>query len=588
MGVSTGQICWFVFTLLVSVACLQADSPPWNRTNEFDVLVYGGTSAGVVAAVQAARMGSSVVLIEPGRHLGGLTSGGLGATDIGKSEAIGGLSREFYRRVKRYYAQASAWKYGALADYQTHGHDPNADVMWYFEPHVAEGIFKDWIREAGAKVVFGERLDLKRGVKKSGARISSIVMESGREFRAKMFIDASYEGDLMAKAGVAYTFAREANSTYGETHNGNQWRHMRNRPRPTGHDFSRAVDPYVRPGDPTSGTIFGVTATGAGEIGAGDRCVQAYCFRLCLTDVPENQAPFPKPADYDPARYELLLRYLTTERQLPEWTNEPASEHPVLGNTLMADPPKKIMPNRKSDSNTKGAVSFNFVGGNYDYPDGDYATRERIIRAHESWQQGFCWFVANDPRVPAKYREPMKRWGLAKDEFKDNGHWPHQLYIREARRMIGAFVMTQHICEGRTAVEDPVGLGSYTMDSHNVRRYIDEHGFVRNEGTLGLSVKQPYGISFRSIMPRRTECENLLVPVCISASHVVYGSMRMEPVFMVLGQSAATAAVQAIAAGTPVQAVNYAKLREQLLRDGQVLDATAAKGKVPPKSRITE
>jgi len=543
----------------------------------YDVVVYGGTSGGVAAAVQAARMQAKVVLIEPSQHLGGLSSGGLGATDVGHPDSIGGVSREFYRRVKRYYADPAAWRYGRAEDYRSHRHDPASDMMLHFEPHVAEQIFREMAREAKVDVVLGERLDLARGVEKQGAQIRTITMESGRRFGAKMFIDATYEGDLMAKAGVAYTLGRESTRTYGEPKNGNQWRHMRERPRPVGHDFFRAVDPYVRPGDSRSGTIFGVPAAGAGVEGAADQYVQAYCYRLCLTDVPENRVPFPQPADYEPAHYELLLRYLTSEKMLPEWPDGPAIENPVLGHNLLSTPPVVIMPNRKSDSNTKGAVSFNFIGGNYEYPDGDYATRERIIRAHESWQMGLVWFVANDPRVPAKYREPLKTWGLAKDEFLDHGHWPHQLYIREARRMVADFVMNQRVCEGTEVVADPVALGSYTMDSHNVRRYIDEHGFVRNEGTLGMSVPKPYGISYRSIVPKKDQCTNLLVPVCISASHVVYGSMRMEPVFMMLGQSAATAAVQAIAASAAVQDLRYTALRERLLADGQVLVVTTPK-----------
>jgi hypothetical protein len=543
----------------------------------YDVVVYGGTSAGVAAAVQAARMQASVVLIEPGRRLGGLSSGGLGATDFGHPESIGGISREFYRRVKAHYGDAKVWRHERPESYRSHGHDPESDVMFYFEPHVAEKLFVDMVREAGVEVVYGERLDLEAGVVKAGTAIHQIVMESGRRFAGRTFIDATYEGDLMAKAGVSYTVGREANATYGETKNGNQWRHMRERPRPVGHDFFRAVDPYVRPGDPRSGTIVGVPAQGEGDEGTADHYVQAYCYRLCLTNVPENRVSFPKPADYDPARYELLLRYLTSTKMLPEWPEAGPVEHPVLGNNLMGRPPLVMMPNRKTDSNSKGAVSFNLVGGNYDYPDGDYATRERIIREHISWQQGLIWFVAHDPRVPAAYREPMKDWGLARDEFADTGHWPHQLYVREARRMVGEFVMRQPVCEGTEQVADPVGLGSYTMDSHNVRRYIDEHGFVRNEGTLGMPVRTPYGISYRALIPRKSECTNLLVPVCISASHVVYGSMRMEPVFMVLGQSAATAAVQAARTGLHVQDIDRSVFRARLLADGQVLSVTTSK-----------
>ena len=563
-----------ILALVTSVtAAWAAETSP-----QYDVVVYGGTSGGVVAAVQAARLKASVLLIEPGQHLGGLTSGGLGATDFGHPDSIGGMSREFYSRVTQYYANPAVWKYEKPGDYRSHRHDPKSDVMFHFEPHVAERIYRAMVREAGVTVVYGERLELKRGVEKIGAEIRSLTMESGKRFLGKMFIDATYEGDVMAKAGVAYTVGRESSATYGEPKNGNQPRHMRDRPKPVGHDFFFAVDPYVRPGAPSSGMIFGVPAAGVGEEGAADRCVQAYCFRLCMTDVPENRVPWPKPADYDPARYELLARYLNSDKRLPEWPKgRDEVEHPVFGHSLLANPPTVIMPNRKSDSNTKGAVSFNFIGGNSDYPDGDHATRDRIFGEHVSWQQGLIWFMATDPRVPAKYREPMQKWGLAKDEFQDTGHWPHQLYVREARRMVGAFVMRQQVCEGTESVSDPVGCGSYTMDSHNVRRYIDEHGYVRNEGTLGMPVKTPYGISYRALTPKKEQCTNLLVPVCISASHVVYGSMRMEPVFMVLGQSAATAAVQAIAAKAAVQDIPYANLRAALVCDGQVLTLATSK-----------
>ena len=568
--------CWLGASCLVAVgatAGAAADVPV------YDVVVYGGTSGGVVAAVQAGRMKATVLLIEPGRHLGGMTSGGLGATDFGHPDSVGGISREFYGRVKKYYDNPAAWTYEKREAYRSHRHDPESDVMFHFEPHVAEQIYREMVREAGVTVVFGERLELPRGVEKVGTEIRSLTMESGQRFRGRMFIDATYEGDVMAKAGVSYIVGRESSATYGEPKNGNQPRHMRERPQPVGHDFFFAVDPYRRPGDPSSGTIFGVPATGAGAEGTADRSVQAYCFRLCMTDVPANRLPWPKPADYDPARYELLARYLNSDKRLPEWPKgRDAVEHPVFGHSLLAVPPTVIMPNRKTDSNSKGAVSFNFIGGNYDYPDGDHATRDRIFREHVSWQQGLIWFMVTDPRVPAKYREPLQTWGLAKDEFKDSGHWPHQLYIREARRMVGAFVMRQQVCEGTERVDDPVGLGSYTMDSHNVRRYIDEHGYVRNEGTLGMAVKIPYGISYRALIPKKSECTNLLVPVCISASHVVYGSMRMEPVYMVLGQSAATAAVQAIAAKVAVQDIARATLHERLVQDGQVLALSTPKG----------
>jgi hypothetical protein len=549
-----------------------------------DLVVYGGTSGGVTAAVEAGRLGLRVVLIEPGRHVGGLTSGGLGATDIGRKETIGGLAREFYRRVKTHYANPAAWKYDQPAEYQSSRHDPAEDVMFYFEPHVAERIYGEMLREAKVDVVFGERLDLKSGVSKRGAAITGIAMESGRRFTAQVFIDASYEGDLMAKAGVPYMIGREANGVFNETHNGNQPHLLRRRPAPSAHDFRRAVDPYVRPGDPASGLLFGVQPGGAGVEGEADRRVQAYCYRLCLTDVPENRVPFPQPPGYDPANYELVLRYFLSERMLPEYPNGGDIEHPVLGNNLTKLPHVVMMPNRKSDSNNKDPVGFNLVAGNYDYPDGDYATRERIIRDHINWQQGLAWFVAHDPRVPEKFRAPMSEWGLAKDEFTDTGHWPHQLYVREARRMRGALVLTQRHCDGTTRAADSIAMGSYAMDSHNVRRYADENGHVRTEGTIGLPVREPYPIGYRAITPQKEHATNLLVPVCLSATHVAYGSIRMEPVFMMIGHSAGAAAAQAIAAKLAVQDIDLTALRAQLLREGQVLELAAAQAANPPPS----
>jgi hypothetical protein len=479
----------------------------------------------VVAAVKVARMGKSVVLIEPGRHLGGLSSGGLGATDIGNKGAIGGMAREFYRRLGQVYGQDEAWK---------------------FEPHVAEETFNALVREADVPVVLGERLDLSSGVKKRGTRITEIEMESGRRFRGRMFIDATYEGDLMAKAGVSYTVGREANAVHGETLNGVQTANAIH------HQFVKPVDPYVVPGNPASGLLPGVHGDGPGAEGGGDHRVQAYCFRMCTTDAEENRRAWTKPDDYDPLRYELLLRNFEAGDHRVPW-------HPVM------------MPNRKTDTNNNFAISTDNIGMNYDYPDGDYATRARIIREHRSYQQGLMWTLANSPRVPEKVRAHFQRLGPAKDEFTDNDNWPHQLYIREARRMVAEYVMTQHNCQGREVAEDPVGLAAYTMDSHNVQRYVDEHGHARNEGDVQVGGFPPYPISYRSIVPTRAECTNLFVPVCLSASHIAFGSIRMEPVFMVLGESAATAAAQALDAGVDVQDVGYESLAERLIADGQIL-----------------
>ncbi len=518
---------------------------PQAAGDRYDVVVYGGTSAGIVAAVQAARMKRSVVLVEPGRHLGGLTSGGLGMTDSGNRAVIGGVSREFYQRLKAHYDQDSSWKWEKRPDYPHY--KAGDDAIWRFEPGVAEKVFRDMIREAAVPVVTGERLDLKKGVVREGTRIAAIVMESGRTFKGRIFIDATYEGDLMARAGVTYTVGREANSVYGETLNGVQTR------RAVSHQFNKPVDPYVKPGDPSSGLLPGVHGDSPGEEGQGDRRVQAYCFRMCLTDVPGNRLPFPKPEGYDPRRYELYLRYIQ------------AGWRDVWGN-------HKLMPNRKTDTNNHGAFSTDNIGMNYGYPDGDYATRERIIREHETYQKGMMWFLVNDPRVPEDLRAKIAKWGPARDEFTDNGNWPHQIYVREARRMVSDYVHSELDCRRQRVTPESVGMGSYNMDSHNVQRYVDAKGHARNEGDIQVNPGGPYMISYRSLRPKAEECTNLLVPVCVSCSHIAYGSIRMEPVFMILGQSAATAAAFAIEEDIDVQKVDYAKLRERLLKDKQVLE----------------
>jgi hypothetical protein len=516
-----------------------------------DIVIYGATSAGIVAAIQARTMGKSVVVIEPGRHIGGLTAGGLGATDIGNKAAIGGLAREFYRRIGRHYADPAAWRQEPMEDYQSRRKAPGEEEMWTFEPHVAEQVYRAWLAEHGVEVLTGERLDRAGGgVRLEGHRIAALRTVSGREFPGSVFIDAGYEGDLMAAAGVGYHVGREANAVYGETLNGIQVA------RATKHQFTRDVDPWVVPGDPASGLVALVDPGPAGSDGTGDARVQAYCFRMCTTDAPDNRRPWPKPAGYDEKTYELLFR------------NFEAGDHRVPWNPV-------YMPNRKTDTNNNYAISTDYLGANHAYPTADDATRARIIAAHRDYQQGLMWSLANHPRVPAEVRAHFQRLGLAKDEFTDTDNWPWQIYVREARRMVSEHVMTQHHCQGRIVADDPVGLGAYNMDSHNVRRYVTAEGKVRNEGDIQVGVS-PYRIAYRSIRPRKEECENLLVPVCLAASHIAYGSIRMEPVFMVLGQSAATAAALAIEARSAVQDVPYAALAERLRADGQVLDWTGA------------
>lgn len=543
----------FAHFSLILVTCLANALPAQDvstKSPPYDVVVYGGTSGGVIAAVQAVNMKKSVVLIEPSKHIGGLTSGGLGATDIGNKAAIGGLSRGFYRAVAEHYAKDDAWKWQKREDYRSNRQAGESE-MWTFEPHVAEAIYRDMLNAAKIPVVVGQRLDLKNGVVKAGERIVSIKMESGLTFVGSMFIDATYEGDLLAKAEVSYHVGREANAKYGETLNGVQTQNAKH------HQFIKAVDPFVKPSDPSSGLLPLISKDGPGEEGAEDRRVQAYNLRLCTTDAAENRRAWPKPADYDEKRWELLFRNCEA------------------GDTRIPWAPT-FMPNRKTDTNNNFAISTDFLGANYEYPDGDHATRERIYKEHVNYISGLMWSLANHPRVPEPVRSHFQRWGLAKDEFTDNDNWPHQLYVREARRMVSDYVMTQHNCQGRVVAEDSVGLAAYTMDSHNTQRYAKD-GRVWNEGDVQVGGFSPYPISYRSIVPKKSQCSNLLVPVCLAASHISYGSIRMEPVFMVLGQSAATAAAFAIDGNSAVQDVPYSKLRERLLADEQILDWTGPK-----------
>ncbi len=544
-------IARILFALLSSlgVNAVAASAP---RPVERDIVIYGATSAGIAAAVQAVRMGKSVVIVEPGDRIGGLTTGGLGRTDIGNKQAIGGISLEFYTAVAQYYQEPKAWKWEKRADTRAPKGHIDGDSMWVFEPSAALGIFESWINRDNIEIIQNERLDRRNGVIKNGSRIAGFRTESGREFRGRMFIDATYEGDLMALAGVSYTVGREANALYDETLNGVQTRNAR------GHNLRPGIDPYVKKGDPSSGLLPFVDPTGPGEEGAGDRRVQAYCFRMCLTDHPDNRVPFAKPDGYREDWYELLFRNFEAGHQRVPWINVP-------------------MPNRKTDTNNGSGFSTDFIGQNYDYPEADYKTREEIVRRHLLYQQGLMWTLAHHPRVPDDVRAQVAKWGVTKDEFAETGGWPGQLYIREARRMVGALVMTQHHCQGRETVDDPIGMAAYTMDSHNTQRYVDANGHVRNEGNVEVKGFPPYPVSYRALIPREGECENLIVPVCLSASHIAYGSIRMEPVFMIFGQSAATAAAIAMDDGVAVQKVDYNKLLGKLLKDGQVLSGNINK-----------
>ncbi len=524
-----------------------------SATYKANVIIYGGTSAAVIAAVEVVKSGKKAIIVSPDTHLGGLSSGGLGYTDTGNKATIGGLSREFYHRVWLHYNDSNSWKWEKHEEYGNKGQgtpamDGENRTMWIFEPHVAEKVFEDFISEYDIPVYRDEWLNRESGVVTKDGKVVSFTTLSGKTFKGKMFIDATYEGDLMASAGISYTVGREACSEYNEQWNGVQagvYHH--------GHYFKSDISPYVIPDDSNSGLLPYVSSEPIQPNCTGDDKIQAYCFRLCMSNHPDNRVPFEKPENYDPKNYELLARVF--ESGWDEWFNK-----------------YDMIPNRKTDTNNHGPFSTDFIGMNYDYPEASYERRKEIIEEHENYQKGLLYFVSTDERVPEDVRNSMSKWGLAKDEFTDNGNWPHQLYIREARRMIGNYVTTENEVLGKTNVNDPVGMGSYTMDSHNIQRYVTEKGYVQNEGDVGVHPGKPYKISYGSITPKKEECTNLLVPVCVSSSHIAFGSIRMEPVFMILGQSAATAACMAIDRKEAVQDIDYSLLKEKLLSKNQILE----------------
>lgn len=491
---------------------------------EADLCVYGGTPAGITAAVQAAKMGHSVVIAEAGSNLGGMTASGLGKTDFGIKRTIGGLARHFYREIGRRY-----------------GGEEEDGAAFLLKPSAARDIFGEWVDRAGVKVFYGQYL---QSVTKKAGKITELLMENGNVFRAGMFIDATYEGDLMAKSGVLYHVGREANSVYKETLNGIQFGSPN-------HRFNVWTDPYVIQGKPDSGLLPGIMDQAPGVQGQGDRSVQAYNFRICLTNVPDNRLPFQQPPGYDPDRFALLGRYLNSG----VWD--------AMQLNLM-------LQNGKTDLNNRGAVSTDHIGGNHAWPDGDYATRERLFQDHVRYNMGMLYFLSYEESVPESIRKEMSQWGLAADEFVETANWPHQLYIREGRRMISDLVINENHCRHYIKETDSIGIASYKMDSHNCRRIVID-GCCVNEGNVETQTAGPYTISYRAIVPKRAECTNLLVPVCLSSSHIAYGSLRLEPVFLILGQSAGTAAALALGSNRDVQDVDYESLRDRLLADGQLL-----------------
>ncbi|HVJ46604.1 MAG TPA: FAD-dependent oxidoreductase [Luteolibacter sp.] len=520
------------------------------HAESYDIVVFGATSGGVTAAVQAARQGKTVILLEPGKHVGGMTASGLGWIDIKGTASTGGVAREFIERVIKRYAD--------------HGVDTKkfGNSGWVVEPHVAEKVYNEMLGEAKVPVEYGYKL---ASAAKSGARITSITSEAGKAVEGKMFIDATYEGDLMAKAKVSYIIGRESKDQYKEDLAGNL-------PEPAnGLDRKLRIDPYVTPGDPKSGLIPLVQPDKVGNPGDASDAIQDYNYRLCMTKDPANRLPIDPPADYDPKQYELVGRFFTASAGLGT-TFALEREKGFKSYVLKMD----RIPRGKTDTNNGGRISTDYAGYSQNYPEASYAEREKIAKAHENYIRGYLHFLATDPRVPEKVRNDMKQWGLAKDEFTDNGGWPFQLYVRQARRLVGEYVMTQHDALRKTKFEDSVGMASYSLDSHICRRIVDD-GIVIQEGGFYQTIPGPYSISYRALVPKVAECENLFVPACCSASHVAYASVRMEPVFMVLGQSSATAAVQAIEEKAAIQKIDIKKLQERLIADKQVLDLPAKK-----------
>ncbi|HXB67601.1 MAG TPA: FAD-dependent oxidoreductase [Candidatus Acidoferrales bacterium] len=517
-----------LFLFAAGTLCAQSAPPA-----DFDLVVYGGTAGGVVTAISGARMGLKVALLEPRRHIGGMVSGGLSRTDVGRREAIGGYALEFYFRAGKVYNMSQYLQ----------------DIAWLPEPKVAESVFRQWLRETGVTVLLENRLREKDGVRKAGSSVAGITMENGAQFTGKMFADCTYEGDLMAQAGVTYTWGRESGAQYGESLAGV-------RSETPYHQFLVDLSPYRVDGR----LLPGISAGPAGEPGAADRKVQAYNFRMILSHDGANQVAYPKPIHYDPERFELMARLLAAMERKQGRASR-------LAEVISISP----IPNHKADMNNNGPFSTDYIGQSYDYPNAGYQRRQEIWRDHEEYTKQYFWFLAHDPRVPPPLQKETNEWGLARDEFTDTANWPHQLYIREARRMVGEYVMIQKDIQTDLAKPDPIGMGSYNSDSHNLQRIVNKDGFVRNEGDMQVPVK-PYQIPYRVLLPKKSEVANLLVPVCFSASHVAYSTLRMEPQYMILGQAAGVAAAMAIRAGVALQDIDTRQLVRTLVEHGAILE----------------
>jgi hypothetical protein len=557
--------CW-----LCASSCLAAGQPVTA-----DVVIYGGTPSGLAAAEAVVREGAVAIVVEPTRFIGGMVTGGIAITDTSTPDLVGGIAAEFFDRV----AAEERKKGEPPPVLQFRGTDMPLPrpVPWTLEPKVARGVFEDWIRAAKYKVIRGQRTG---AVLKKGRTITAIQLEDGTVISGRVFIDASYEGDLLARAGISNVYGRESRSQYGEKLAGIREPHfIKNY---SEEEYGTPTNIYMHHGqfgadiparDSGGKLLWGIDPAPLGETGAADRRMQAYCYRLIATQRPELKSPWPKPAHYYPERYELLLRYVQA--------------HPGIAFARLVH--LAPIPGGKFDLNASGPFSIDYVNGNLDYPEKSYAERDRILQDHEDYEKGFLWFLAHDPRLPKTLRDDVNSWGLANDEFTDNGLWPTEIYMRESRRMTGEYVMTENDILVNNIKDDSIGMGSFVLDSHWVRRFENPRGFVRIEGHLDESIRldqNPYEISYRSLVPKADECGNLLVSACISATHVAICTIRMEPVYMIMGHSAGVAAVMALRSQKAVQQIDIQALQSKLRSQGQVLHKAQRRKKSPAQENL--
>ena len=519
------------------------------RAEEADVIVYGATPGGFCAAIAAAREGAKVLLLEPSAHVGGVNTGGLSFSDSNQTvrSTLGGLFEEWHQRIAADYAE-----HGVKLPYDV---ATKNNVVWTYEPHVAARVTNAMLKEAGVTVLTKQPLE---GVEKEGARIVSLRTSAGVH-TAKVFIDATYEGDLMAKSGVVWHLGRESRDEFGESYAGRQY--PKQKMAINGFDANGLPLPFI-------------TTVNQGDDNAGEQTVMVYSFRLCLTKDPAIRVPFPEPKAYDASRFEIVRRYFQKYPNAPlPWDLYP-------------------LPGGKFDANNGIGKMFSMglVGEANGWCASDPAGRVKMAEAHKQYTLEFYKFLTTDEAVPAKIRATMAEFGLCRDEFPETDHWSPQLYVREGRRMDGRYTLTQKDVLEQPAKEDPIAVSSFPIDSHDCRRIALPDG-VLNEGTI-MPVRMPgrphgyaYHIPYRAITPSTSECSNLLVPVALSATHVAYCSVRVEPTWMTIGQSAGIAAALAAKAGVTVQALDYAQLRARLLAQHQVLDLPTLPPLPQPKSQ---